>query len=65
MPRLGGIDTARAIRDLNPDAKIILSTGYDRDRTLQKADQTGITTIIQKPFAIHELSHLIRQEIDR
>jgi len=65
MPRLGGIDTARAIRDLNPGVKIILSTGYDRDKTLQKADQTGVTTIIKKPFAIHELSHLIRQEIDR
>lgn len=65
MPRLGGVDAAKAIRDLNPDVKVIFSTGYDRDNDLQDTAEAGTTTIVRKPFMVHELSHIIRKEILR
>jgi len=64
MPRLGGIDAAKIIQDLNPDVKIIFTTGYDRENALRHSDQTNVKHIIRKPYKIHELSCLIRKCID-
>ena len=60
MPVLGGNDAARRIRQIKPQVKIIMSTGYDKN--IQSDMETEI--VLGKPFSIVEMSHLIRQQLN-
>lgn len=60
MPMMNGTRAAELIRQIRPDIKIIFSTGYDK---LSRADLAH-ETVINKPFPVEELSHLIRRELD-
>jgi len=51
MPRMGGIDAAKEIRKLNPHAKIVFATGYDRTDTLRKGDHIDSESVLTKPPA--------------
>ncbi len=59
MPVMGGGEAAQSIRRINPDIKVIFSTGYDKNI------QTGMEheTVLNKPFSIVEMSHLIRRHL--
>jgi len=57
MPVMGGAKAAQNMRRINPDAKVIFSTGYDK--TLQTDMENEV--VLSKPFSIVEMSHLIRQ----
>ncbi|MDX8388963.1 MAG: ATP-binding protein [Mariprofundaceae bacterium] len=65
MPILDGAMAARRIRKLNPNVKIIFSTGYDKDATLGVSGGINQITevILAKPWDIKELSHLIRKQL--
>jgi len=56
MPVMSGDVAATMIRDINPHAKIIFSTGYDQ----HLLSETDGEVVINKPFQISELSQLIR-----
>ena len=60
MPVMGGHKAAQCIRRINPDAKIILSTGYDKEIQTDMEHET----VLNKPFFIEEMSHLIRQQLN-
>ena len=64
MPVLGGIEAAAAIREINPDARIIFATGYDRSHSLKRKGSDLPETVIPKPFSVSDLSQLIRKVLD-
>jgi PAS domain S-box-containing protein len=64
MPRLGGKGAFRAMREINPSVRVILSTGFSRDRTIEEALSEGVVAFVQKPFRIEELSDAIYQALD-
>jgi len=59
MPVMGGDKAAELIRQIKPDIRIIFSTGYDKGSQTNMANET----ILAKPFAINEMSQLIRQTL--
>jgi PAS domain S-box-containing protein len=59
MPRLSGKETFRAMRDINPEARVILATGYSRETTMQEALEDGILGFLHKPFGTEELSEAV------
>jgi len=61
MPELGGFGAAKSIREINPDAKVIFATGYDK--TEQHIDGDS-EIMLSKPLRIHELSQVIRNLLD-
>jgi len=60
MPVMGGGVAAQCIRQIDPHAKIILSTGYDKDSRTDMDNEA----VLSKPFSIAEMSQLIRQQLD-
>jgi len=58
MPKRSGIDTASAIRTIQPDTAIVFITGYTEDSS-QGNEIADDETIIMKPFTIHEFSQHI------
>jgi len=60
MPDMHGGKAAEHIRKICPDVKIIFYTGYDLNAQSDMSDET----VINKPFNIPKMSHLIREKID-
>ncbi len=52
---MGGKETAGAIYDINPEARIIVSSGYTNDPVMIDYDEYGFCAAIAKPFDMTEL----------
>jgi CheY-like chemotaxis protein len=48
MPRMGGVETARELRRLDPDVRIVLSSGYS-DVAASAAGAEGLP-MLRKPY---------------
>ena len=55
MPDLGGAEVVDAIKGINPDIKIMLSSGYGRDADTADLMQS-CQAFIQKPFSMKDLT---------
>ena len=62
MPRLGGIEAIKQIREICADVKVIFSTGYDKDKVLKGASLSK-DIILSKPHNIENLSKTIREQL--
>jgi CheY-like chemotaxis protein len=55
MPVMDGLETMRALRAVDPKARIVLSSGYS-ERSLQwRMNGDGPTRFLQKPFVEDDL----------
>jgi len=60
MPVMNGPEAVAHIRRINPQAKVIFSTGYDKNLLADMDNET----VASKPFVIKELSQLIRKLLE-
>lgn len=65
MPRLGGVEALKAIKDFNPDVKALFATGYNKRSTLSSDKHELTEKVISKPFAISKLSQAIRETLGK
>ena len=64
MPGTDGGEVFDAVRNLNPDAKVILCSGYSIEDGAREIMDKGCRGFIQKPFRIDELSQKLRDALD-
>jgi PAS domain S-box-containing protein len=64
MPGMNGGDTFDHLREMNPDVKVLLSSGYSLNQQAEKIMARGCNGFIQKPFSIIELSRKVRATLD-
>ncbi len=55
MPRMDGMEAFYAIRAMNPAAKVILSSGYNRQEALQPFLGAGPAGFLKKPYQYKDL----------
>jgi PAS domain S-box-containing protein len=55
MPVMGGLDLARALRQLNPGLPVIACTGLDQEEFRRDCAAVGIATLLPKPFVPAQL----------
>jgi CheY-like chemotaxis protein len=60
MPDIEGGETVDTIKQINPNVKIVLSSGYGRDGKANEILQR-CNGFIQKPFSMQELSKTISE----
>ncbi|MBW1706037.1 MAG: response regulator [Deltaproteobacteria bacterium] len=65
MPDMGGGETYDRIREINPDIKILLSSGYNIDGQATEILERGCNGFIHKPFDIKRLSRKLREILDK
>lgn len=56
MPKLSGPEVFQKLKKINPDIKVILSTGFSRDTAVQETLDQGILEFVQKPYRMDQLS---------
>ena len=60
MPNMGGGEVYDRLKEISPDVKVLLSSGYSVDGEATKILERGCNGFIQKPFDIMQLSQSIR-----
>ena len=63
MPEMGGCELSEALRQLRPDMKVLLMTGYSEGITLEQANAAGLQ-VLSKPFSRRSLAYKIREVLD-
>jgi len=65
MPDMGGGDTFDRLREIDPDIKVLLSSGYSINGQATEILDRGCDGFIQKPFNIEQLSRKAREILDK
>ncbi len=61
MPGIGGMDVLRIIKRNNPEAQVIIITGYSSVSTAVEAMQLGAADYLPKPFTPKELTQKLER----
>jgi CheY-like chemotaxis protein len=61
MPGTTGRETCRRLREINPEVKVILSSGYSSGEVVREARLAGAIGFIGKPYSLEELSTALRR----
>lgn len=62
--QLLGYDICKAIREVNQDAKIIVSSSYISDETVDMLNGYDIHAYISKPFDINHLQKIVKEIVE-
>jgi CheY-like chemotaxis protein len=60
MPGMSGGETFDRLREIDPGARVLLSSGYSLDGQASEILARGCRAFIQKPFGLHELSEKLQ-----
>ncbi|MBW1862265.1 MAG: response regulator [Deltaproteobacteria bacterium] len=65
MPGMSGGEAYDKLKDINPDIKVLLSSGYSRNSQATEILDRGCNGFIQKPFSMKGLSQKLREILDK
>jgi PAS domain S-box-containing protein len=65
MPGLGGVEALGLIRDINPRARVILSSGYDECDNISRLVRDPGVEFLQKPYRARTLLSKVRAVLER
>ncbi len=63
MPNLSGHDAYLRLREVNPDVKVMLCSGFKQDYRVGRILELGAVGFVQKPYSLHELSAAVHQAV--
>ena len=61
MPGMGGSDTFNQLREINPEVRVILCSGYSADGHAAEILERGCQGFMQKPFTLSKLSQKLHE----
>jgi CheY-like chemotaxis protein len=65
MPEMSGRDTYDRLKGINPDIKVLLSSGDSINGHAMQILERGCNGLIQKPFDVNNLAQKIRNILDK
>ena len=63
MPRMDGVQTLQEIHSLEPDAKVIICSGYAEAELKAKFAGMRFAGLVQKPFALAKLREVLKKAL--
>ena len=64
MPHMGGFELAERFREIRPDAKVVMMSGYTQGNVIPLGVADGTTPFIQKPFETQQLMRTVQRALD-
>ena len=65
MPRMGGVELAGRFNSLRPETKVLFTSGFPDEPTIQQGLDGEVVSFIQKPFIPSVLAQKVREILDR
>ncbi len=63
MPEMGGWECFRRVIKVNPEARVLIITGYTADRSAQDFLKEGAIGVIEKPFSLHAFTEAVQSHV--
>jgi CheY-like chemotaxis protein len=64
MPKMSGSHCFEEIKRINPEARVIIASGYADDGTMRRSLENRATRFIGKPFNVKQLLRMLREVLD-
>jgi CheY-like chemotaxis protein len=64
MPQMNGLECLQRLREMDPDVKVLISTGYTARDLAQELVAEGALGVVGKPFRIQDFATAVRTAID-
>jgi DNA-binding response OmpR family regulator len=64
LPGISGMDVVRAVKNVRPQIRIIIITGYSSISSAVEAMQLGASDYLPKPFTPNELTDRVRRAVE-
>jgi DNA-binding NtrC family response regulator len=65
MPDMGGHEAFWLIREIDPAARVIVSSGHDQERDANDLIREGAVAFVQKPYRITELVRKVGEIMEK
>ena len=65
MPVMGGLEALARIRELDPDARVVVITAVDKKQSVMDAIRLGALDFVVKPFDRDRVASLLRKVAGR
>jgi signal transduction histidine kinase/ActR/RegA family two-component response regulator len=62
MPRLSGREALRRLRELDPEARVLFSSGFSSE-TITETEADGVLGFVSKPYRAQDLANAVRQAL--
>ena len=56
---MGGQETVKILHEIDPDIKVVVSSGYSNDPVMASYEKYGFCGIIVKPYLFEEMSEML------
>ena len=63
MPNMNGYETYQALQQIDPQVRIILSSGYDEEAVLRQFDKVRLVGFLKKPYNLGVLIMTVKQHL--
>ena len=63
MPEMNGADTFEALRQMDPEVRVLLSSGHDSHEAFERLRERGLRGVIQKPYRVSTLLNKVRSTL--
>jgi CheY-like chemotaxis protein len=60
---MGGKDAIEKLREIDPQVKAIVSSGYSSDTVMANPERHGFDAVLNKPFTIENLASVLHEVI--
>jgi PAS domain S-box-containing protein len=64
MPGMGGQQCLKELLPIDPDIKVIISSGYSFNETIKKTIESGARGFISKPYQLKDMVEKVRQVLN-
>lgn len=63
MPGMSGEETFSELQKINPDVRVLLSSGYAQEDATRRFEGKGLVGFVHKPYSTRKLVNMIRQHL--
>ena len=64
MPEMSGQETYERLREIDPNVKVLLSSGYSQNGQAQEILEAGVQGFLQKPYDLSQVLYKVREVLD-
>ena len=61
MPGMGGLETFTHLKEIDPDVKVLIISGYSPNQEVRELLRNGCCGFLQKPFNIRHFSQKLKE----
>ncbi|MCG8643842.1 MAG: response regulator [Desulfobacterales bacterium] len=64
-PSISGLDTYRLIKDIRPNQKAVIASGYSKSDDVFTAQELGAGAFVKKPYTVMDMGIAIKEELEK